>query len=315
MKSQCCAGGGGNPVIGDVSGSVLSMGEMEAGVNYQYINSNKVLDFNKIDTVYKSKYQSNYLYVRLAYGLTKELTLSLETGYWVNKTQYGLGFSDTTSSHGFGDMVLNLRYNILNKKNWDLTAGLGMKFPLGAYNDSIKKIEPFLGEEFYLIKPPSTQLSSGSYDLIFNILLSKSFPNVGIVLSSNTNYILKTYNPLGEKMGDYLCETLTFRKTFWKKLSLAAHFKYEYIAKMKINPTVAMWSMLLYDPLASGSHKLFITPQINYSPFKGFNIYCSADIPVYQYVNNKQIASKVLLMAGIIYRFQVYTPACCEVKE
>jgi hypothetical protein len=111
-KSQCCAGGGGNPVIGDVSQSVLSMGEMEVGFNYQNIYSNKVLEFNKIDTLYKSKYNSNYLFARLAYGLTKELTLSLETGYWVNKTQYGLGFSDTTSSRGFGDLILNLRYNI-----------------------------------------------------------------------------------------------------------------------------------------------------------------------------------------------------------
>jgi hypothetical protein len=272
------------------------------------------LDFKEIDTVYKSKFNSNYLYARLAYGLTNELTLSLETGYWVNKTQYGLGFSDTTSSHGFGDLILNLRYNILNKKNWDLTAGLGVKFPLGSYRDSIKKIEPFFNEEFYLTKPPSTQLSSGSYDLLFNVLLSKSFPRVGISLSSNTTYILKTFNPLGEKMGDYLSETLSFRKTFWKKLTLSAHFRYEFIAKMQINPTVEMWSLLLYDPLASGSHKFFITPQISYSPFKGFNVYFSADVPVYQYVNHKQIASKNMFTLSLAYRFQVYNPACCEVK-
>jgi hypothetical protein len=123
---------------------------------------------------------------------------------------------------------------------------------------------------------------------------------------------LKTYNPLGEKMGDYLSETLSVRKTFWKKLSVGLNFRYEFIAKMQINPTVEMWSLLLYDPLASGSHKLFVAPHISYSPFKGFSIYFSADIPVYQYVNLKQIASKNMFTVSAVYRFQVYKPACCE---
>src|ERR1035437_8064550 len=140
FSQGCCSGGCGNPIAGGSSPGVLLAKQMEVGSSFQYINGNKFLAGRKDTIPYFDNFNSKYVYSRLAYGLTKDLTVSVEAGYFINKTQIGLNKMDTLKSWGIGDLILFPKYDIYNRvderKRIEFTVGLGYKIPLGKHNDS-----------------------------------------------------------------------------------------------------------------------------------------------------------------------------------
>ena len=66
--------------------------------------------------------------------------MSVESGYFINKTQIGINRVDTFASKGFGDLILFPRYDVLNRttetRRTEITLGLGLKIPLGMHDDS-----------------------------------------------------------------------------------------------------------------------------------------------------------------------------------
>ena len=84
----CCSGGGSNPIAGEAATGVLQKYQMEVSLNYQANQSNKF--FKGTEEVEQSgiydELSSDYLFLRTDYGVSKKLTLSLATGYHLNKT-------------------------------------------------------------------------------------------------------------------------------------------------------------------------------------------------------------------------------------
>ena len=204
--AQCCAGGSGSPIAGGSTQGVLLEGQVELNSNFQYINTTKFLDGSSPTDNFLDKYSSAYSFTRIAYGLTEKLTISLESGYWINKTQIGLNKRDTIASHGFGDFILFPRYSVFSifndGKQKELTVGLGIKFPIGSYNDSTPHIEPFSGQTYYTTKPLVMQNSSGATDIVFYSFYYQGYTAQQISFFANAIYIKKGWNPLGEKLGD-----------------------------------------------------------------------------------------------------------------
>jgi hypothetical protein len=306
IQAQCCGGGSGSPVAGGSSQGVLNENQMEINTNFQYIQTKKFFSGDKPDTNYLDSYSSSYLYTRLAYGLSKKFTISLETGYWLNKTEVGKNKAFTYKSSGFGDLIIFPRYNVLNieknHKRTEVTLGMGIKIPLGSYNDSSEMVEPFSGDKYYITKPLSVQTSSGSQDFIFYAFVSQSNLYSNFRVFANAIYIKKGYNPIGEKMGDYASIGLFAGKTFFDKLAATLQLKAEWISGMEINETIREFAYPNYDPEATGSKKLFVVPQLSYN-YKSFVIYALSEIPVYQYVTKTQIASQFQTTIGLSYRF------------
>lgn len=305
--AQCCAVGGGSPLAGDASQGVLRERQFEINSNFQYINSTNFLTEDKRDTNFLERFSSKYVYSRFAYGLSDRLTMSVETGYWVDKTQIGIREGDTYNSKGIGDLILFPRYNIIKasaqNKFTELTFGMGVKLPLGSYNDSIGRLEPFSGEILYSTKPPAVQATSGAQDILLSLFYSGGLPGGKMKLSANLVYILKGWNPLGEKLGNYASAGLFLGRNFQEKLNVALQLKAEFIGSMLINPDVMMMSFPNYDPEATGSKKLFVSPQLSYSAAGGLTLFAQTDFPVYQYVNKTQIASQTQFTIGLTYRF------------
>lgn len=306
----CCSGGSGSPIAGGASQGVLQDRQMEVSSSFQYIKTDKFYRGDSRDTAsYFDSFQSQYLYTRVAYGVTKDFTMSVETGYWLNKTQVGLHKSDTMASSGIGDLILFPKYDVINhageNKRVELTLGLGFKIPLGKYNDSAAWVEPFSGHTYYITKPLAVQTSSGSNDLIFYTFFCRSFPDQKFKLFANGLYIKKGWNPIGEKLGNYGSIGLFAGKSFNNNLSLTLQVKGEWVDKMKLNNTVLLYAYPNYDPFATGSKKIFVVPQVSYS-LKGFTVFALSEIPVYQYVINTQVGSKIQFTAGLSYRFLTY---------
>lgn len=307
LYSQCCSVGGGSPLAGDASVGVLQGRQFEISSNFQYVSSKNFLTENKPDTSFLESYNSKYLYTRLAFGLSERLTMSIETGYWLDKTQIGLREADTYSSSGIGDLILLPRYNVIqaggHNRFKELTVGLGFKIPLGSYNDSLGILEPFSGETFYITKPLAVQATSGSHDLIFSLFYTGLIPGAGLKLSANALYIKKGWNPLGEKLGDYASFGLFVSRSFVDHLNVSVQLKGEWIGKMEINPDMLMVRFISYDPEATGSTKYFLSPQLSYLFANRLTAFFQGEFPIYQHVNKTQIASQTQMTFGLTYRF------------
>jgi len=307
--AQCCAGGSGSPIAGGTSQGVLSSHQFELNTNTQYINSDKFYTGDSPDTnKYFDRYKSIYQYFRVAYGITSNLMISVETGYFFNKEEIGLNNdpSKTYNSKGFSDIIIFPRYDIFNISNerhkFELTLGLGYKIPIGTYNDSTGNVEPFSGDTYYVRNPQAVQLTTGAQDIIFYSFfywgnLTKKFR-----LFANTLYIKKGWNPLGEKVGDYASVGLFAGKSFFNHLGLTLQVRGEWMREMKINEVVLNYGGLNYDPEATGYKKVFVSPQINYTQGK-FTFYVLADLPVYQYLVKTQVGTQLQMTTGISFRF------------
>lgn len=305
--AQCCAVGGGSPLAGDASQGVLRPGQMEISSYYQYVSSRRFLQGSSEEDNYLDRFSSGYLYSKVAYGLTDRLTMSIEAGYWTDKTQVGLRERDSYQSSGIGDLLLFPRYNIIQpsgrNKFMELTFGMGMKIPLGSYQDSIGHLEPFSGETIYTYKPLAVQASSGAQDFLFSLFYAGRLPATKLRLAANALFILKGWNPLGEKLGNYASLGIFAGYSFFEKLHANLQLKGEWIGSMTVNPDILMSSYPNYDPMATGSRKLFVSPQLSYAVIPGLMAFVQADYPVYQYVNKIQIASQSQYTFGLSLRF------------
>lgn len=310
-RAQCCSGGAGSPIAGGYSQGVLSGREVELNTNFRFVNTDQFFTGDKKDTTkYFDSFRSSYQYFRLAYGVTKRLTMSVEAGNYFYKEEIGMNNDParTYSSSGFGDLILFPRYEVYRKdiegRTTELTLGMGVKIPIGSYNDSTGNVEPFSGSTYYVTNPQAVQVTSGANDFIFYLFYLKTLGKKDFKVFANGFYISKGWNPLGEKMGDYASVSLFVSRSFVRNLGTTLQIRGEWTNQMSINKDILMFAYPNYDPLATGYKKVFVIPQLSYSLGK-FTFFALADIPVYQYVTKTQVGTELQITAGASFRFLV----------
>lgn len=316
----CCSGGSGSPIAGGTSPGVLGYQQMELSTNFQYFNSNKFKSKDKDVASLFDNYNSKYLYSKVAYGLTKELTFSVEMGYFFNKTQVGLNHGTTITASGVGDLIIFPRYNVYSKvdsvKRWDITVGMGYKIPLG--KDDIPTLvytNPTTGEKLYTTAPPLVQPSTGSHDFIFYGFALRGFPKHNFKVFTNVTYIAKGWNSLGEKFGNYTSMGVFVSKTLFKKLGITLQVKGDKIDKMRAAKNVDLLAMYNVDTASTGNKRIMCVPQLSYS-FKNLSIYGLYEIPIYEYVYGSQVVTHTQFTIGLSYRFfTTKNPTCPPGEE
>ena len=310
LSAQCCGAGSSCPIAGGVSQGVLMQRQFEVASNFQSVSTKHFFHHDSPEQNFLDKYSSKYSYFKIAYGLSDRLTFSVETGYFFSKEQIGLNKRDTISSSGIGDLILFPRYSLYTHSNQryhtEIIAGVGIKIPLGMYNDSLQQVEPFSGSIYYVRKPPAVQPSTGSQDFLFYSMLMHSWNKSNFRIAANALFIQKGWNPIGEKTGNYLSVGILAGKTVFKKLRCMLQIKGEYIDSVKLNPELNLYGYYNYDTKSTGSKKVFVLPQVGYS-FGSLSFFVSGEIPVYQFVNGTQIGSQYLFTAGFSYRFFAFS--------
>ena len=309
FSQGCCSGGSGSPIAGGASQGVLQERQMEVAFNHQYLSTNKFLVGDRDTSSLFDNLYSNYLYARLAYGVTQKLTMSIESGYFLNKTQYGLEKKDTVKSSGIADLILFPRYNLYTmnteKTYTEITIGMGFKIPLGKYNDStVVYRNPNTGAKYYTTSPPTIQPTNGSQDFIFYGFLFRGYTEKKFRVFANMLYIKKGWNPLGQKFGDYSSIGLFASKTVLKKVGLTLQIRGEYVSKMKYDKNLDMLALYNIDVNSTGSRKVFITPQVSFT-HKNIILFALFEYPLYQFVNGTQVGSQHQITTGLSYRFFV----------
>ena len=308
IAQGCCSGGAGSPIAGGAATGVLQENQMEISVNYQYNKSNKFFTESK-DTVGSfDNFNSDYLFLRADYGLSKRLTMSIASGYFLNKSQVMDPELDTLtiSSKGFSDLILFPRYDIYNKtKNGirtEITLGLGLKIPLGSHTDSTETVP-----DVWDVSPPITQLSTGSQDLMFYSFFFKDYQKQKLRIFVNSLYIRKRYNSLGLRFGDYSSIGIFASKSIYRKWGIIGQIKGEMIQEMELGKVFDDVEDWIVDEWRvkqnyTGSKKLFFIPQISYSQ-NGITVFATSEIPLYQHLNGTQVGSQHQFTIGINYRF------------
>lgn len=312
IAQSCCSGGSGSPIAGGTSQGVLDDRQAEVSMNFQYINSKKFLTGDKASINFLDNFNSKYLYTRFAYGVSSKLTLSLETGFYLNKTQVGLNKRDTLSNTGFGDLIIFPRYCVFSHNTeasrTEVTLGLGLKIPVGKYLDSSVVYTNSQGKDFYTPMPPAVMPTTGSNDFIFYGFAYRGYPAKKIRMFANLLYVRKGWNQLGQKFGDYAGIGIFAGRTFLRKIGVTLQLKGECIGKMDYDKNIDMLAKYNLDVTSTGGKRLLFVPQLSYN-YKTFSAYVLSEIPVYQYVNGTAIAAQYLFTLGLSYRFLVYTSA------
>ena len=313
----CCSGGAGSPIAGGASQGVLMNGQFELSSNFQYFYSNRLKSLDKDTIAFVDHFNSNYLYSKLAFGVTKNFTLSVESGYFFNKTQVGIHQSDTIKSSGFGDLIMFPRYDVINRsdsnRRIELCLGLGYKIPIGKHDDStLVYTNPVSGQQIFATSPPLVQPTNGSHDFILYGFFLRGFPKQNFRVFANTTFIRKGWNSLGQKFGDYASVGLFAGKTFFCKLGVTLQLKGEWIRPMQSDKNVDMLALYNIDVNSTGSKKISFVPQISFSE-RGFTLFGLYELPLYQYMNGVQIAARHQVTIGLAYRFFTTKSPQCDV--
>lgn len=312
----CCSGGSGSPIAGGTSQGVLQSGQTELALSHQFFNTGRFFygDRDSVSTTIR-ELQSSYLYFRIAYGLSPKLTFSVESGYFIHKTEYGFNTNAIDykrSSGGIADLILFPRYNVWDRSteryHSELTLGLGIKIPLGSCNDST-----FAGSvtipgqaplHIYYTSPPTIQATTGSTDAIFYGFAAHEFKKAKFKVFANALYMHKGFNQLGQKFGDYLGMAVFASKTYKRKLGMIIQFRYEWVDRMQAANQVDLLALYNVDVNSTGSRKLSAIPQLSYT-YKNFNFFGMYEYPLYQYMQGFQIGVREIITTGISYRFQI----------
>jgi len=314
FSQGCCSGGGSNPIAGGTATGVLQQYQMEVSLNYQVNQSNKF--FEGAEEVEQEgiydKLSSEYLFLRTDYGISKKLTLSLATGYHLNKTLKEKDTTITLSNSGMGDIIIFPKYDIYNETNGNIrnevTLGVGLKIPIGSHTDTME-IRP----DIWDLIPPTIQLSTGGTDIILYSFLFREYKKQKLRFFANSLYIKKGYNSLAEKFGDYTSVSLFVNKTFFRKWGLTTQLKAERIGQLQAKQSKLL-ELVIVDGYPSeainlsekqkstGSKKWFFIPQLSYSQ-NGLTVFATSEIPLYQYLNGTQVGSQNQFTVGVNYRF------------
>jgi len=316
IAQGCCSGGAGSPIAGGASTGVLKKNQFEISGNYQFNQSNKFYSDDKDTAALFENLNSNYLFLRVDYGLSKKLTMSVATGYFMNKTLTELSLKNpmtneiepgkVITSKGIGDLILFPRYNIYNKtkglKRTEVTLGLGLKIPIGSHTDSnLVYSSPIIGD-IYTTSPPTVQATNGANDFMFYSFVYHSFGSCKPRIFVNTLYVRKGFNSLGQKFGDYASLGLFVGRTFFSKLGVTFQLKGEWIGEMKAANHVDLLAYYNIDQISTGGAKLFFVPQVSFTQQK-FTVFVTTEIPLYQNLRGVQVGSQYQVTAGLNYRF------------
>jgi len=302
----CCSGGAGSPIAGGAATGVLQENQMEISLNYQFNQSNKFFNEHKEAIPLFSDLSSDYLFFRTDYGVSKKLTLSIASGYYLDKSLIETDNADTTSSSGLGDLIIFPRYSIYNKttnfKRTEIAIGLGLKIPLGAHNDStLTYSDEWIGD-IYQTNPPTVQTTTGSNDFMFYSFFFREFQKRKLRLFMTALHVKKGFNPSGIKYGDYTSIGFFASKTFFYRWGVTSQIKAENIGQIKAAENIDLEGFYNISPESTGSKKWFFIPQLSYSQ-NGITVFATSEIPLYQYLNGTQVGSQHQFTFGVNYRF------------
>jgi len=291
--AQCCAAG--NP--SSTNCSIDQGGKNSLQVSYFHMYSTS-------DVYYDGVNQSNYKYatsdfnfssLALSYGITNDLRLTADLGYFLNKSQtFTNGYNRQTS--GLSDATFGISYQTYKStdKLFDITQSLRFTVPVGQFNQEFDGV----------ILPIDFQPSSGNFKYNLGLVLSKRFSGSPFSLvsvnSMEVSQFIETENSR-YKYGNLYNVSLIGRYVFEFGLTASLQMRCE-VREKALNGPKSQDNTFNYIN-ASGGVVAFISPQLSYNLYKDFGFTLQYNHPLYKNVNGLQLTNKYSISAGLSKSF------------
>jgi hypothetical protein len=281
LSGQCLSSV--NPVGGSDNLLVLEKNTLrvisfyKSGQGKQYYEGSRASDFNLISRAYY-----NYLSTVIGYGLTDKLTIELESGYFLNKTQdYNVFPGYSLEGKGLGNFVALMRHGIFSdhSKRVYLTAGAGAKIPSARNMQMVN----------YVKLPVEVQPTLGAYGLVFNASLVKenSFSGMRYFMTSRFEVNMKNKE-------EYHPGTGLYTSVYLSKHLMFPWLKGDWTAILQLKNEIRGFDHIDGErKSSSGSILFFMVPQLNYTFREKWNISASTDLPVFQHFNGTQLGAGI----------------------
>ncbi|MEI8203068.1 MAG: hypothetical protein WCH34_08665 [Bacteroidota bacterium] len=285
--SQCCSGGnsfGGTTNVGIVDKANLRVTAFfRHSYSEDYYKGDKINDIGSLQNAY-----FNYTGAILAYGITRRLTAEVELGYFINKTQIYRSLPDNPIiGSGIANSVVSVKYNFFNNltANIEYTGGVGVKFP--------SPLDPkYVGGYSIDIQP-----STGAYGFVAHSFLSKKFPEINFRMILVNRFEYNMANDKDYQFGNTLFSSLFLTEKLATNLMGILQIRHEY----RSNDTKPN---KLKD-VNTGGNIFIVSPQANYTVYKGWSVGGAVDVPVYRNYNGKQFANLCSFNLSISKQFSL----------
>jgi hypothetical protein len=283
LHAQCFVSPG-NPIAGSSNVGVLQKNTWRLATLYKHQRMGDYFDGNQnIGRGIISSANYNFISTGLTYGLSSRISLEAEAGYFINKTWHYTADMDPTRGHGLANAVLSFKYLFHHdpRNDFEFSGSAGLSIPFSS--------EPLAIDGVQL--PVELQPSTGTYGVIFQSVLMKEYPHSGwrFFLINRAELGLNE-NAQGYRFGDAWHTSFFVSKHLFspytdltKDLTAILQIRHQYMAQNHLaGETIAY----------SGSHQIFIAPQLNYNLAELWNLSVIVEIPVYQDYKGIQLANK-----------------------
>jgi hypothetical protein len=270
-----------NPVGGTDNLLVLEKKSLRIISFYRYGQGNRYFEgteHSAYDLINKAYY--NYLSTIIGYGLTNKLSLELETGYFLNKTQqYNLSPEYILTGRGLSNAVLLIKHSLFAEpfKRIYITGAAGSKIPLTRE----------LQQQSNVTLPVEVQPTIGAFGAVVGASFVKENSGTGrrYFFSSRfeTNAENKEYYRQGNAFYNSLFISQHLKHPALKdKWTAILQFRHEHRGIDRISTRLKE---------SSGSTLLFVTPQLNFVLLDEWYFSGLADIPAYQNFKGIQLGA------------------------
>lgn len=269
VSAQCCAAG--NPDCEDpynTSGKHI----LNVSASYQYSLSDEYYDYGR-PTDFKYMRNTFFRFTALSanYGVTDKLRLGMTLGYFVSKAQtFETGYF--RESVGFGDLMINSSYRILNKEKFSLSPTLRITLPTGAFDQRYGPV----------ILPIDLQPSAGSLRIAAGF--QGQYP-----ISSKLNFAFQTNYEVSSKIEtDYTSYhygglTLT-RLQLNYKLPKGVSAGVQTLIQVRERAK----DQHMKEIRSTGGEMVFLSPSVSYS-YQSWSAFLQYEVPVYRHLNGVQL--------------------------
>lgn len=281
-KAQCLSSV--NPVGGTDNLLVLEKNSLRMisfykfGQGNQYYEGTQRSDFHLINRAFY-----NYLSAIVGFGLTNKLTLEVETGYFINKTQhYNLTPAYSLTGKGFSNAVIVARHSLLTDhfNRFYITGSVGAKIPFS---------RQLQWSENNVKLPVEVQPTIGAFGAVIGASFVKEQSGTGMRYFF-TNRV-ETHAP---NLEDYRLGTSVYNSLYISKHLRQSVFKDNWTAILQMRSELRTADKVEGRVKeSSGSTLLFIVPQLNYVLKEEWYLSGMVDIPIYQHFKGTQLGAGV----------------------
>ena len=288
IYSQCCSTG--SPVGASVYVGVLNKNSLRFIAYYRHNYSDTYYQGKSKTTENLALNSSNYNFSGIAfgYGISKRLTLETDLGYFFNKTQEFKNVDYAETGYGLSTGGVTVKYGAMVKpaKQFELTVGAGFRYPFSS--------DPQVVDGVQLSR--DVQPSTNAFAVSGMLFLNKGFPSLKMRLFSINRFDHNYEDKLNYKYGDMLMNSVFVSKQIVKSfigiLQLRSEYRWEDADDEVKRPN-------------TGNLLLILSPQLNYSLAKKWNLSLLCDIPVFKNYNGKQLTPSYSVALGLTRDFNL----------